>query len=281
MEGKLCIVTGATDGIGRVTARALAERGAEVVLVGRNAAKGAEVCKAIHRSSRNTRVRFEQADLSSQAEIRALAERLTAGGTAIDVLVNNVGGIFTRRRESVDGIEMTFALNHLGYFLLTGLLLESLKASPSGRIVNVASEAHRSGRMVLEDPQGTRRYRGWRAYSQSKLANILFTYRLAALLEGTPVTANCLHPGFVASRFGQNNGWIFATFLKGLMRLSAIDVEAGARTSVHVATSADVEGVSGRYFDKSREATSSLASRDEETAQRLWELSESLTGYRY
>ena len=281
MEGKLCIVTGATDGIGRVTARALAERGAEMVLVGRNAAKGAEVCKAIRRSSRNDRVRFEQADLSSQAEIRALAERLTAGGAAIDVLVNNVGAMFTRRRESADGIEMTFALNHLGYFLLTGLLLESLKASAAGRIVNVASEAHRSGRMDLEDPQGTRRYRGWRAYSQSKLANILFTYRLALLLEGTPVTANCLHPGFVASRFGQNNGWLFVTALKAAMRLSAIDVEAGARTSVHVATSDAVAGVSGRYFDRSREATSSLASRDEETGRRLWAQSESLTGHRY
>ena len=156
MEGKLCVVTGATDGIGRVTARALAERGAEVVLVGRNAAKSAEVCKAIHRSSRNDRVRFEQADLSSQAEIKALAERLTAGGTAIDVLVNNVGAIFTRRRGSVDGIEMTFALNHLGYFLLTGLLLESLKASASGRIVNVASEAHRSGRDGPGGPAGHR-----------------------------------------------------------------------------------------------------------------------------
>ena len=281
MEGKLCVVTGATDGIGRVTARALAERGAEVILVGRNAAKGAEVCKAIQRSSRNSRVRFEQADLSSQAEIRALAERLAGGGAAIDVLVNNVGAMFTSRRESADGIEMTFALNHLGYFLLTGLLLESLKARAAARIVNVASEAHRSGRMNLEDPQGTRRYKAWSAYAQSKLANILFTCRLAALLEGTTVTANCLHPGFVASRFGQNNGWLFSTFLKGLMRLSAIDVEAGARTSVHVATSADVEGVSGRYFDKSREAASSLASRDEQTAQRLWELSESLTGYRY
>ena len=280
MEGKLCIVTGATDGIGRVTARALAERGAEVVLVGRNAAKGAEVCKAIRDSSRNDRVRFEQADLSSQAEIRALAERLSAGA-AIDVLVNNVGAMFTRRRESVDGIEMTFALNHLGYFLLTGLLLESLKAGGSGRIVNVASEAHRSGRMDFDDPQATKRYRGMRAYSQSKLANILFTYRLAALLAETPVTANCLHPGFVASRFGQNNGWLFAAVLKAVMRFSAIDVEAGARTSVHVATSADVAGISGRYFDKSREATSSLASRDEETGQRLWELSESLTGHRY
>ena len=254
MEGKLCVVTGATDGIGRVTARALAERGAEVVLVGRNAAKGAEVAKAIHRSSRNDRVRFEQADLSSQAEIRALAERLTAPGKPIDVLVNNVGGLFTRRRESADGIEMTFALNHLGYFLLTGLLLESLKASGAGRIVNVASEAHRSARIDLEDPQKERgRYIGWRAYGQSKLANILFTYRLAELLTETPVTANCLHPGFVASKFGQNNGWLFVTTLKTIMRFSAIDVEAGARTSVHVATSADVEGVSGRYFDKCRE----------------------------
>ena len=281
MDGKVCVVTGATDGIGRVTARALAERGAEVVLVGRNAAKGAEVCKAIHRSSRNTRVRFEQADLSSQAEIRALAERLTAGGTAIDVLVNNVGGIFTRRRESVDGIEMTFALNHLGYFLLTGLLLESLKASPSGRIVNVASEAHRSGRMVLED----RRARGATAAGAP-------TVRASLRTSSSPIASRrcwrgrrsrptvCI-PASSPGRFGQNNGWIFATFLKGLMRLSAIDVEAGARTSVHVAASADVEGVSGRYFNKSREATSSLASRDEETAERLWELSESLTGYRY
>ncbi len=281
MEGKLCVVTGATDGIGRVTARALAERGAEVVLVGRNAAKGAEVCKAIHRSSRNGRVRFEQADLSSQAEIRALAERLAAAGAAIDVLVNNVGALFNRRRESVDGIEMTFALNHLGYFLLTGLLLESLKASAAARIVNVASQAHRGAQMDFDDPQGAKRYRGMRAYSQSKLANILFTYRLAALLEGTTVTANCLHPGFVASAFGQDNGWLFNTVLKVVMRLSAIDVEAGARTSVHVATSAEVAGVSGRYFDKCREATSSLASRDEESGRRLWELSESLTGHRY
>ena len=281
MEGKLCVVTGATDGIGRVTARALAERGAEVVLVGRNAAKGAEVGKAIRRSSRNDRVRFEQADLSSQTEIRALAERLTAGGAAIDVLVNNVGALFMRRRESADGIEMTFALNHLGYFLLTGLLLESLQANGGGRIVNVASEAHRGAQMDLEDPQGTRRYRGWRAYRRSKLANVLFTYRLAALLAGTPVTANCLHPGFVASRFGHNNGWPFVAALKVMMRLSAIDMEAGARTSVHLATSADVAGVSGRYFDECREAASSPASHDEDAGRRLWEMSEILTGHRY
>ena len=278
MDGKLCIVTGATDGIGRVTARVLAERGAEVVLVGRTADKGAEVCEAIRRSSRNGRVRFEQADLSSQAEIRALVERLTAGSAAIDVLVNNVGAVFTDRRESVDGIEMTFALNHLGYFLLTGLLLERLQANGVGRIVNVASEAHRGARMDLEDPQGRKRYSGWRTYRRSKLANVLFTYRLAALLVDRSVTVNCLHPGFVASRFGHNNGWLFVAALKAAMRLSAIDTEAGARTSVHLATSADVAGVSGRYFDECRATASSPASHDEEVGRRLWDMSESLTG---
>ena len=281
MDGKLCIVTGATDGIGRVTARVLAGRGAEVVLVGRTADKGAEVCEAIRRSSRNGRVRFEQADLSSQAEIRALVERLTAGSAAIDVLVNNVGAVFTDRRESVDGIEMTFALNHLGYFLLTGLLLERLQANGGGRIVNVASEAHRGARMDLEDPQGRKRYSGWRTYRRSKLANILFTYRLAALLVDRSVAVNCLHPGFVASRFGHNNGWLFVAALKAAMRLSAIDTEAGARTSVHLATSADVAGVSGRYFDECRATASSPASHDEEVGRRLWDMSESLTGHRY
>ncbi len=281
MDGKLCVVTGATDGIGRVTARVLAERGAEVVLVGRNAAKGAEVREAIRRSSGNERVRFEQADLSSQAEIRALAERLAAGGAAIDVLVNNAGGVFTRRRESVDGIEMTFALNHLGYFLLTGLLLESLRANGGGRIVNVASAAHRGARMDLEDPQGRKRYRGWRAYKRSKLANILFTYRLAALLAEGPVTANCLHPGFVASRFGHDNGRLFVAALKVAMRLSAIDTEAGARTGVYLAASNDVAGVSGRYFASCRETASSPASRDEDAGRRLWDMSEALTGHRY
>ena len=281
MDGKLCIVTGATDGIGRVTARVLAERGAEVVLVGRTADKGAEVCEAIRRPSRNGRVRFEQADLSSQAEIRALVERLTAGSAAIDVLVNNVGAVFTDRRESVDGIEMTFALNHLGYFLLTGLLLERLQANGGGRIVNVASEAHRGARMDLEDPQGRKRYSGWRTYRRSKLANILFTYRLAALLVDRSVTVNCLHPGFVASRFGHNNGRLFVAALKAAMRLSAIDTEAGARTSVHLATSADVAGVSGRYFDECRATASSPASHDEEVGRRLWDMSESLTGHRY
>ncbi len=280
MDGKICVVTGATDGIGRVTAEALAEKRAEVVLVGRNAAKGAAVTDAIKRSTGSERVRFEQADLSSQADIRELAQRLAKRFGVIDVLVNNVGALFTRRQESVDGIEMTFALNHLGYFLLTGLLLDRVRASAEGRIVNVSSEAHRRAEIDLEDPQGTKRYSGWRAYQQSKLANILFTYRLAALSAGTPVTVNCLHPGFVATKFGHNNHSLLATALKVAQRFCAISKPAGARTSIHLATSPDVATVTGRYFDQCREAESSSASHDESVGQRLWELSETLTGHR-
>ena len=281
MEGKVCVVTGATDGIGRVTAEALAGKGAEVVLVGRNAAKGAAVTDAIRRSTGGESVRFEQADLSSQAEIRALARRLAERLAVIDVLINNVGAMFTRRRESADGIEMTFALNHLGYFLLTGLLLDRVRASAAGRIVNVSSGAHRGARIDLEDPQGTRRYSGWRAYQQSKLANILFTYRLAALLAGTPVTVNCLHPGFVASKFGHDNRGLLTMALKVAQTLFAISKPAGARTSIHLATSPEVAQVTGRYFDRCRETESSGAARDESVGQRLWALSETLTSHRY
>lgn len=281
MDGKVCVVTGATDGIGRITAEALAEKGAEVVLVGRNAAKGAAVTEAIRRSTGSERVRFEQADLSSQAEIRALAGRLAERPGAIDVLINNVGAMFTRRQESVDGIEMTFALNHLGYFLLTGLLLDRVQASGAGRIVNVSSQAHRGAEIDLDDPQGKKNYSGWRAYQQSKLANILFTYRLAALLAETPVTANCLHPGFVASKFGHNNRGFLTVALKVAQKFFAISETDGARTSIHLATSPDVAGITGRYFDHCRETESSSASRDETVGERLWELSETLTDHRY
>lgn len=281
MEGKVCVVSGATDGIGRVTAEALAREGAEVVIIGRNAAKGADVVSAIKRSSGSDLVAFEQSDLSSQADIRNVAGRLVDRFERIDVLVNNVGGIFSRRQETGDGIEMTFALNHLGYFLLTGLLLDRVKASPAGRIVNVSSEAHRGGQMDLDDPEGRHRYGGWRAYQQSKLANVLFTYRLAERLKGTPVTANCLHPGFVASKFGHNNGGLFAVGLWVVQQLFAISERSGARTSVYLATSAEVAGTSGRYFDKCREAESSRASHDEAVGRRLWELSEALTEFRY
>ncbi len=281
MKDKVCVVTGATDGIGRVTARELARRGADVTIVGRDAAKGGRVVDAMVRETANAGITFEHADLSSQAEIRALAGRLNARLARIDVLVNNVGAYFHRRVESVDGIEMTFALNHLGYYLLTGLLLARVRAADAGRIVNVASSAHQGPQVDLDDPGGRRRYRGLRAYQQSKLANILFTRRLAAALEGSGVTANALHPGFVASKFGHNTrGW-FNIAIRLAQQISAINVEKGARTSVYVAASPDVAGVNGRYFDECRAIESSPESRDAVVGERLWALSGELTGCRY
>jgi NAD(P)-dependent dehydrogenase (short-subunit alcohol dehydrogenase family) len=278
MSGKVCLVTGATAGIGAVAARAIAERGANVVIVGRNPSKCEATADEIRRSTGNSAVEFIVGDISSQAGVRDVAGQFLARHARLDVLLNNAGAVFAHRRESVDGIEMTLALNHLGYFLLTHLLLDALKASAPSRVVNVASDAHTMVRGIdLDDLQGVKRYRGFRAYSQSKLANILFTYELAHRLEGTGVTANALHPGFVATSFFNGNG-----FLGWLMRrgasLFAIRPENGARTSIYLATSPEVERTSGRYFVKERPAESSRASRDGDTARRLWRLSEELTG---
>jgi retinol dehydrogenase-12 len=193
------------------------------------------------------------------------------------VLINNAGAIFNTRRLSTDGIEMTFALNHLGYFLLTYLLLDTLKASPAARIVNVASNAHWNGRLDFDDVQGERRYGGWRAYCQSKLANIVFTYELARRLAGSTVTANAVHPGFVATRFGFNNrGW-FRLFMK-VAQLAAISPAEGSETMIYLATAPQVAAVNGQYFVKKRAVNSSKASYDQHAAQRLWQLSVALTG---
>jgi retinol dehydrogenase-12 len=281
MRQNVYIVSGATDGIGRVTALELAKTGGAVILIGRDRAKAERVAERIRRATGNERVDFELADLSSQAEIRSLAERRIARPEAPDVLVNNVGAGFQRRRVSIDGIEMTFALNHLGYFLLTGLLLQRLKERPAARIVNVSSMAHRGPQIDFADPQGAARYSGWRAYQASKLANILFTYHLAEKLDGSTVTANCLHPGFVASKFGHNNGALFKWGIVVAQQIAAISEKRGAETSVHLAASPAVEGVSGKYFDKCRPIESSPQSHDSEARARLWKLSEDLTGFSY
>lgn len=281
MSDKIFLVSGATDGIGRVTATELARTGGQVILVGRDRAKAERVVGRIKRESGNQRVDFELADLSSQSDIRALAGRLNDRLAHLDVLVNNVGAWFQRRQLSPDGIEMTFALNHLGYFLLTGLLLEKLRRAPAARIVNVSSMAHRGPQINLDDPQGAGRYSGWRAYQASKLANIHFTFRLAEMLDGAGVSANCLHPGFVASKFGHNNGgWLKWTMILA-QQLGAISDTKGARTSVHLAAAEEVGGVSGKYFDKCKIAESSAASHDSGTRERLWRLSEELTGFSY
>ena len=205
MAGKTCLVTGATSGIGAETAAALAALGARVILVGRNAEKGRERLAQIRRESGNDQLDFLQANLASLESINRLADLFYQAYASLDVLVNNAGGIFMRRQFSPDKIEMTFALNHLNYFLLTHLLLDALKAVPRARIVNVSSAAHTHARIAFDNLQGERGYSGWGAYAQSKLANLLFTYELARRLNKTGITANALHPGFVATRFGLNN----------------------------------------------------------------------------
>ncbi len=277
MSGKVCLVTGATSGIGEVTAGELARKGATVVVVGRNPQKCEATVGRIRERTGNPAVEPLVADLSSQVEVRRLAEEFVRRHDRLDVLVNNAGALLMDRRVSVDGIEMTFALNHLAYFLLTDLLLDRLRASAPSRIVVVSSDAHRGVTMDFDDLGGRAKYRGFRAYSRSKLANVLFVRELARRLEGTGVTANALHPGFVASGFFSGDGpaWWAMRRLAGLF---AVTPERGAKTSVYLASSPEVEGVTGQYFVKEKPVEPSWAARDEEAARRLWRVSEEMTG---
>jgi retinol dehydrogenase 12 len=279
MEGKVCLVTGATAGIGLVTARGLARNGARVIVVGRSSERCMNACDDIRAASGSSAVESMVADLSSQHHIRRLADEVRSRCERLDVLVNNAGGIFLTRQESADGIEMTFALNHLSYFLLTNLLLPLLKESAPARIVSVASDAHKGVSIPFDDVEGKKRFGGWRAYQQSKLANILFTYELARRLDGSRVTANALHPGFVRTSIFRDPG-AMGWLLKGAAALIALSPEEGAKTSIYLASSPEVEGVSGRYFVKQKPVESSPQSRDTEAAARLWKLSEEMTGFK-
>ena len=276
MQGKVCLVTGATSGIGLVTARRLAGQGARVVLVGRNPAKCEAAVAQIRRETGNQETESLLADLSSQQQIRELAQKFRERHARLDVLVNNAGGIWSRRELTVDGIEMTFAVNHLAYFLLTNLLQDTLKVSGTARIVNVASRAHRNATLDFDDLLGERSYGGWKQYCRSKLMNLLFTYELARRLDGTGITANALHPGWVATGFAGNNGWP-GRLLYLAARLFAIGPEEGARTVVYLASSPEVGGVSGRYYVRECAVSSSPASCDEAAQQRLWLLSQEMT----
>jgi NAD(P)-dependent dehydrogenase (short-subunit alcohol dehydrogenase family) len=270
-------VTGATSGIGWETARALAAQGATVALVGRDAARTQNALDAIRAAATDARVESYRVDLSSQVEVRRLAQEFRARHDRLDVLVNDAGAMFPRRVESVDGIEMTLALNHLAPFLLTNLLLDTLKASAPSRVVTVSSGAHLTARINFDDLQFTRGYGPWRAYGQSKLMNVLFTDELARRLSGTGVTANALHPGFVASGFGKRESafWTAAfTFMRPLMT----SAEKGAQTVIYLASSPDIEGATGGYYVNCKPARSSSVARDGTTAPQLWEVSEWLTG---
>ena len=277
MQGKICTVTGATSGIGAVTAHHLAAQGARVVVISRNEQRCQNTVAEIRGQTGNPHVEYLVADLSSQDQIRKLAAEFHERYPCLDVLVNNAGAFFLARKESVDGIEMTFALDHLSYFLLTILLLDVLKASASARVVNVASAAHRGARIDFNDLQAEHGYGPMRAYGQAKLANILFTYELAHRLADSGVTANALHPGFVASNFAKNNGWVVRVAMR-IVHLFAISPEQGAQTSLYLASSPEVEGITGKYFVDCKPVPSSPASYDQDAAKRLWRESERLTG---
>jgi len=276
LAAKQIVVTGGTDGIGKVTARELARQGATVTIVGRNAAKGDSVIRELRGLTGNQAIHFVQADLSLRKGVNTAAAQLKERLGPIEVLVNNAGARFQTRGVTADGIEQTLALNHLGYFSLTAMVMDLLRAAGEARIVNVASAAHVGAKLDLQDLQNEKTYSGWRAYGQSKLANIYFTYELARRLEGSTITVNCLHPGFVASAFGNNNGGLLRLLFGFAKSIAAISEEDGARTSIYLASSPEVAEVSGQYFDKSKAVRSSAVSYDEDIAKHLWERTESL-----
>ena len=273
MKGRVCLVTGATSGVGFETALGVARQGATVVIVSRSDERCRAAVERITAETGNQKVSAFVADLAALSEIRRVASDIAERHPRVHVLVNNVGGLFLNGQVSPDGIEMTLALNHLGVYLLTRLLLPVIAAGGPARIVNVSSVAHRGARIDFADLQ----FSGWRGYKRSKLANILFTYALAERLRDAGVTVNALHPGLVNSNFGRNNSGPFAV-VRPLVYALALNNEQGARTSIHLACSPDVEGVTGQYFVRCRPRRSSNASYDRAAAARLWETSARMTG---
>jgi NAD(P)-dependent dehydrogenase (short-subunit alcohol dehydrogenase family) len=278
MQNKIVVVTGGTNGIGLETARGLARAGADVHIIGRSQERIDAALASIKASTDKGSVQGWKADLSSQPSIRALAPRLLGALPRIDVLVNNAGALFMKRELSAEGVEMTWALNHLNYFTLTHLLLEAVKSAPAGRIVNVSSAAHLSGQLRFDDPEFRTGFAGFAAYAQSKLANVMFTNALARRLTGTGVTANSLHPGGVATGFGMNNSGPLQAFFGTIWKVFAMSAEKGAATSVYLASSSAVEGVSGGYFARSKPAPTSAIARDQAAQERLWAMTAKQTG---
>ena len=275
MSGKVCLVTGGTSGIGRETALGLARKGAHVIIVGRDAARSEETAKWLKEKTGDN-AEFLVADLSSQAQVVKLASAFKAKHKRLDVLVNNAGGVFLKRETTAEGFEKTWAFNHLAYFTLTNELLPVLKASSPSRIVSVSSGALALGKMDFENLQGEKEYKGFAIYGNSKLANAMFTYALARRLKGTGVTANCLHPGVVATGFGLNNSGAIK-FLLTIFRPFLISPANGAKTSIYLASSPEVEGKSGLYFSKCKPIKSSTISYDEALQERLWQETERQT----
>jgi retinol dehydrogenase 12 len=279
LAGKTCLVTGATNGIGRASARALARMGAKLFLVARDPRRAEETLAELARESAGADARVILADLSRQADVRRAAAEFLATGEPLHLLLNNAGVVQLARGETADGIETTFAVNHLAYFLLTNLLLERIRASAPARIVVVASDAYKiGGPLDFDDLGSAKRYSAMAVYGRSKLANLLFTRALARRLEGTGVTVNALHPGAVRTGLGQNNDAPILKMLMSVLRPFFRSPERGARTSVWACSARELDGVTGRYFANCREREPSALARDDESAERLWDASAKLVG---
>ena len=284
MQGKRILITGGTNGIGRAAAHALAMMGAEVIIVGRDEVKTRKVVHDLKSLSGNNEIDMLVGDLSSIAEIKRVAGEFLERCDRLDVLLNNVGASFSEFQTSADGYEMTFALNHISYFLLTNLLLNTIEKTANvqgeARIINVSSSAHNSARngVDLDNHHSTKGFGNFGAYSESKLANILFTYELARRLDGSGITVNAVHPGFVRTGFGHNMSGLMAAIMKLLQRLIARTPEKGAETLVYLASSPDVAGISGKYWIDRKQVASSEISYNREQQTRLWEFSARITG---
>jgi NAD(P)-dependent dehydrogenase (short-subunit alcohol dehydrogenase family) len=277
MQNKVCLITGATNGIGQAAAMALAQMGATVIIAGRNEDRCQHTVAQIKNESGNPNVDYLMTNLSVQSQIRKMAEEFKSRYARLDVLVNNAAAIYFTRQVSADGIEMNFAINHLAYFLLTNLLLGTLKASAPARVINVASNSHRNKHLAFNNLELVRGYWAGTAYGRSKLCNLYFTYELARRLEGTGVTVNAMHPGFVRTNMAANNGWIVRRFLP-LVHRNSLTPEQGASTIVYLASSPDVKTLTGKYFIREREVRSDPISYDKSIAKRLWDVSEEMTG---
>ena len=276
MQGKTVVITGATSGIGAVAAERLAEKGATILFIARDRARAEATLQRLAARS-NAPHRFYEADLSRLAEMKRVGAQIAGDSPRVDVLINNAGAMFSSRRVTADGLEMTFALNHMSYFVLTAALLDKLKASAPARIVSTASAAHQGAKLDFDDLQGEKNYSGFRAYGRSKLCNILFTRELTRRLQGTGVTANCLHPGFVATRFGNESGGAIGRLFP-FFKLFGRSAEKGAETIVYLASSPEVASDGGFYFFDRRKTKPSAAAQDDGAARQLWAASEALAG---
>lgn len=278
MQGKTVVITGGTSGIGEIAAIELAKQGARIVLVARDKARAEATVAKIKSAAPSAATRVVLGELSRISEMKRVAADVAANEAKIDVLINNAGALFNSRQVSPDGLEMTFATNHMAYFVVTNELLPKLKATPGARIVSTASDAHRGAKLDFDDLQSAKSYVGFSVYGRSKLCNILFNRELARRLEGSGVTANCLHPGFVATRFGDNSGGIMSFLVRIAKPVGAISPEKGAETIVYLAASPDVTGRSGGYYYKKMLATPTKEAQNDADAKRLWDVSAKIAG---